>query len=227
MITAHKTKLLPFLLTAGIRNARTGRLTESPLLGLNPTTHCFGRKETGIAGQRKGRKNANARRTPKLASWSHLQKRIDAAQGRADLLLSSHQLHHRTSAGIETSPGFWKIKPNARFCLKQENHNRLTFILQEKCSQIGCGVHCNTLKKCRNDEKDLDCPSGSLHCPAHTSAVGFSSFSLLTFPTNFTRLQVYLLFSFLLSHQLPSSSYITIKLQNKTQVIQRRGYQKI
>lgn len=81
--------VLPFLLAAEI-NARTGRLAGSPLLGHNPTTPCFGRKETGRAGQRKRRKNANGRRSPKPRFSSHLQKRIDAAQGRAELLVGPH-----------------------------------------------------------------------------------------------------------------------------------------
>lgn len=54
-----QTKVLHFLLSAGIRNARTGRLTESPFLGHNPTTHCFGRKEIGITQQERGKEKAN------------------------------------------------------------------------------------------------------------------------------------------------------------------------
>lgn len=54
-----QTKVLHFLLSVGIRNARTGRLTESPFLGHNPTTHCFGRKEIGITQQKRGKGKAN------------------------------------------------------------------------------------------------------------------------------------------------------------------------
>ena len=80
-------KVLPFLLTAGIRNASTGRLTDSPFLGHNPTTHCFGRKEIGIKEQGKGRKKANEENSQTCAPGSTCKERMEFAQGRAELLV--------------------------------------------------------------------------------------------------------------------------------------------
>lgn len=84
-------------------------------------------------------------------------------------------LHHYTSTRIRTSPDFWKVKPNTRFCLGQENYNQLTSILWENCSNIRHEIHCNTVEKCRKNENELDGPSGSLYCPALPSAIDFSS----------------------------------------------------